>query len=110
MCESTCRVFRKLPVRLLGRSRRGDPSTTPGDRFHPSIQGYRGWGLRAVLTGIMKCRTFETGLAWFSLVGAFVHFVLETLYHIAFGQFLPLLIVDYIAVGLLVYAGVLSLK
>ncbi len=58
----------------------------------------------------MKYRTFETGLAWFSLVGAFVHFVLETLYHIAFGQFLPLLVVDYIAVGLLVYSGVLSLK
>jgi hypothetical protein len=59
---------------------------------------------------IMKHRKLETGLAWFSLVGAFVHFVLETLYHVAFGQFLPLLIVDYIAVGLLVHAGVLSLR
>jgi hypothetical protein len=58
----------------------------------------------------MEYRKFETGLAWFSLVGAFVHFVLETLYHVTFGQFLPLLIVDYIAVGLLVYAGVLSLR
>ncbi len=58
----------------------------------------------------MKHRKLETGLAWFSLAGAFVHFVLETLYHVAFGQFLPLLIVDYIAVGLLVYAGVLSLS
>lgn len=55
-------------------------------------------------------RKLETGLAWFSLIGAFVHFVLETLYHLKFGQFLPLLIVDYIAVGLLVYAGVLSLR
>ena len=58
----------------------------------------------------MEYRKFETGLAWFSLVGAFVHFVLETLYHVTFGQFLPLLIVDYIAVGLLVYAGMLSLR
>ena len=58
----------------------------------------------------MEYRKFETGLAWFSLAGAFVHFVLETLYHVTFGQFLPLLIVDYIAVGLLVYAGVLSLR
>ena len=61
------------------------------------------------MKGIMEYRKFETGLAWFSLVGAFVHFVLETLYHVTFGQFLPLLIVDYIAVGLLVYAGALSL-
>jgi hypothetical protein len=58
----------------------------------------------------MKHRKLETGLAWLSLAGAFVHFVLETLYHVAFGQFLPLLIVDYIAVGLLIYAGVLSLR
>ena len=39
-----------------------------------------------------------------------MHFVLETLYHVVYGQFLPLLLVDYIAVGLLVYAGVLSLR
>ena len=58
----------------------------------------------------MKYRKLETGLAWFSLAGAFVHFVLETLYHVAFGQFLPMLIVDYIAVALLVYAAVLSLR
>ena len=43
-------------------------------------------------------------------MGAFVHFVMETLYHFKFGQFLPLLIVDYIAVALLVYAAVLSLR
>jgi hypothetical protein len=58
----------------------------------------------------MEQRPLETGLAWFSLLGAFVHFVLETLYHVAYGQFLPFLLVDYIAVGLLLYAGVLSLK
>ena len=58
----------------------------------------------------MDYRKIETGLAWFSLVGAVVHFVLETLYHVTFGQFLPLLIVDYIAVGLLAYAGILSLR
>ena len=43
-------------------------------------------------------------------MGAFVHFVMETLYHFKFGQYLPLLIVDYIAVALLVYAAVLSLR
>jgi len=58
----------------------------------------------------MNYRKLETGLAWFSLVGAFIHFALETLYHFEFGQFLPLLIVDYIAVALLVYAAVLSLR
>lgn len=58
----------------------------------------------------MNYRKLETGLAWFSLAGAFVHFVLETLYHFKFGQFLPLLIVDYIAVALLIYAAVLSLR
>ena len=58
----------------------------------------------------MAHRRLETGLAWFSLAGAFVHFVLEALYHVVYGQFLPLLIVDYIAVALLVYAGVLSLR
>jgi hypothetical protein len=58
----------------------------------------------------MNHRKLETGLAWFSLAGALIHFVLETLYHFKFGQFLPLLIVDYIAVALLVYAAVLSLR
>lgn len=58
----------------------------------------------------MDYRKLETGLAWFSLIGAFAHFVLETLYHVKFGQFLPLLIVDYIAVALLVYAGAQSLR
>ena len=57
----------------------------------------------------MDRRRIETALAWFSLVGAFVHFLLETLYHVQFGQFLPLLIVDYIADALLVYAAVASL-
>lgn len=58
---------------------------------------------------IMNYRKLETGLAWFSLVGAIIHFVLETLYHFKFGQFLPLLVVDYIAAALLIYAAVLSL-
>jgi hypothetical protein len=34
----------------------------------------------------MEYRKFETGLAWFSLLAAFVHFVLETRYHVTFGQ------------------------
>ncbi len=52
----------------------------------------------------------ETSLAWFSIVSAVFHFVFETLYHLRFGQFLPMLIVDYIAVSLLLYGGVLSLR
>lgn len=58
----------------------------------------------------MNYRKLETGLAWLSLVGAFIHFILETLYHVMVGQFLPLLLVDYIAVALLVYAAVVSLR
>ncbi|MEL1265325.1 hypothetical protein [Pseudoxanthomonas putridarboris] len=58
----------------------------------------------------MDTRRLETALAWFSLVGAGVHFLLETLYHIQFGQFLPLLLVDYVTVGLLVYSGTVSLR
>jgi len=58
----------------------------------------------------MNYRKLETVLAWFSLVGAFVHFFTETLYHFKYGQFLPLLIVDYIAVALLVYAAGLSIR
>jgi len=58
----------------------------------------------------MASRRLETGLAWLSLVGAGVHFSLETLYHIRFGQFLPLLVVDYVAVGLLAYSGSVSLR
>lgn len=58
----------------------------------------------------MNYRKLETVLAWFSIVGALIHFVMETLYHFKFDQFLPLLIVDYITVALLVYAAVLSIR
>ncbi|MEM1262520.1 MAG: hypothetical protein AAGH76_08990 [Pseudomonadota bacterium] len=40
--------------------------------------------------------------AMFSLVMAFLHFALETAVHVKWGQFLPMLIVDYIAVALVV--------
>ena len=58
----------------------------------------------------MNYRQIETGLAWFSIAGACLHLLLETLYHVKFGQFLPFLIVDYIAVVLLVSSAVSSLR
>ena len=58
----------------------------------------------------MKYRRIETGLAWFSIAGACLHFTLETLYHVKFGQFLPFLIVDYVAITLLLSSAVSSLR
>ena len=58
----------------------------------------------------MNYRRTETCLAWFSIAGACLHLLLETLYHVKFGQFLPFLIVDYIAVALLVSSAVSSLR
>ena len=52
----------------------------------------------------------ERKLAIISIVVAIVHFVGESYWHIKFGQFLPMLIVDYIAVSLLLFAGVRSLQ
>ena len=49
-----------------------------------------------------------TLLAWFSLAVAALHFVWETYFHFRWGQFLPMLIVDYIAIALLV-SGALGL-
>ena len=48
----------------------------------------------------------ERKFAICSIVFALIHFVGETVWHLKFGQFLPMLIVDYIAVSLLVYGGV----
>ena len=58
----------------------------------------------------MNYRKIETCLAWFSIAGACLHFALETLYHFKFGQFLPFLIVDYIAVALLISSAASSLR
>jgi hypothetical protein len=58
----------------------------------------------------MLYRRIETWLAWFSIAGACIHLLLETIYHLKFGQFLPFLIVDYIAVALLVSSAVSSLR
>lgn len=52
----------------------------------------------------------ETKFAKLSILFASIHFLGETLWHFKFGQFLPMLIVDYIAVGLLVYGGLATLK
>lgn len=52
----------------------------------------------------------ETWLAWFSLVATTLHFVLETWYHLLWGQPLQALIVDYISNALMVFAAVVSLR
>ena len=52
----------------------------------------------------------ETYLAWFSVVSAVVHFAGETAYHVQYGQFLPMLLVDYIAVALNLFAAWRSLR
>lgn len=54
--------------------------------------------------------SLERKLAIASLVFAAIHFVGETTWHLIFGQFLPMLIVDYIAVSLLVYGAFQTLK
>ncbi len=51
----------------------------------------------------------ETWLACLTLVATSVHFILETWYHVVWGQPLQALIVDYISVALMVFAGVTSL-
>lgn len=58
----------------------------------------------------MDRRPLETAFARFSIASAVVHFVLESLYHLKFGQFLPMLIVDYIADTLLLYGAWVSLR
>jgi hypothetical protein len=55
-------------------------------------------------------QSFERKVAILSIVFAGLHFVAETLWHFKFGQFLPMLIVDYIAVSLLLYGGFQTLK
>jgi hypothetical protein len=52
----------------------------------------------------------ERRLALFSIISAVIHFVGETWVHFAMGQFLPMLIVDYIAIGLLLFGGIRSLQ
>ncbi len=45
-----------------------------------------------------------------SIFAALVHFIGETWWHLEFGQFLPMLIVDYIAVSLLLLGGFVLLR
>lgn len=52
----------------------------------------------------------ETPLAWLTLLSTSLHFVLETWYHLTWGQPLQALIVDYICVALMVFGGVASLR
>ena len=52
----------------------------------------------------------ETPLAWLTLFSTSVHFVLETWYHMVWGQPLQALIVDYICVALMLFGGFASLR
>ena len=52
----------------------------------------------------------ETPLAWFSLFATSVHFVLETWYHLVWGQPLQALIVDYIGNALMFGGAIASLR
>jgi hypothetical protein len=47
---------------------------------------------------------------WFSAATAVLHFAWETWFHLQWGQFLPMLIVDYIAIGLLLLGAFGFLK
>lgn len=58
----------------------------------------------------MRHPALERRLAWFSVVAAVLHFIGETWFHLAFGQFLPMLLVDYIAIALLLFGAVRSLQ
>lgn len=49
-------------------------------------------------------------VAILSIIFALIHFIGETFWHVQYGQFLPMLIVDYIAVSLLLYGGIKTLE
>jgi hypothetical protein len=58
----------------------------------------------------MNRHAVERRLAKFSIAAALLHFAGETWVHFRFGQFLPMLIVDYIAIALLLFGGLRSLQ
>jgi hypothetical protein len=55
-------------------------------------------------------KSVESKVAILSIVFAALHFIGETIWHFKVGQFLPMLIVDYIAVSLLIYGGIKTLN
>lgn len=54
--------------------------------------------------------TLERGLAIYTLISATLHFSLETYHFVQYGSFLPMLIVDYIAISLFVFASYVALS
>jgi len=58
----------------------------------------------------VKRHKSETALAWLTLFCTATHFVLETWYHMVWGQPFQALLVDYICVALMVSGGIASLK
>lgn len=54
----------------------------------------------------MNLNRYERGFCWYSVVTAVLHFALETWFHVQWGQFIPMLIVDYIAVALLLLGAI----
>ena len=58
----------------------------------------------------MKEKRFINSFTIFTISIAFVHFILETLYTIKFGQTWAGLLPDYIAVSLMWAGGIIALK
>ncbi len=54
--------------------------------------------------------TLVKGFAYYSIVSATLHFLGETWIHLQYGQFLPMLIVDYIAISLLILGSLGCLR
>ncbi len=52
----------------------------------------------------------QSKFVYATLILAITYFVLETLWHFKYGQFLPFLIVDYIAISLLIYGSYKVIK
>ena len=54
--------------------------------------------------------SFARKFAFVSIAAAVLHFVGETWWHFEFGQFLPMLIVDYIAITLILLGSTVHLR
>ena len=58
----------------------------------------------------MDRRSASRTFAIVSIAAGGLHFIGETWWHVLFDQFLPMLIVDYIAVALLIVSGIIFLR
>jgi len=58
----------------------------------------------------MKNENFIRYFGWFSILVAILYFVLETWFHVQFGQSLIQLLADYMAISLLIFGGITVLR